>query len=229
MPAAWDLIRQQAQRVLIATIAPPDGKVSLGWARAMASLQSPPASSTYTCLGLPFGPARNQCLKATLELGFGYLFFVDSDVVLPGTALMTLIGAGRDVIAAEYKQRFPPFKSAHAMMVPGPNNTLNRGDLPAYPPGEIIPVDSQATGATLYSRRALESLIAKFRRPFEWGLDIAPVPGDDGQPLSPFSEDYHASTRLKAIGFQPWLHTGIVGRHEFTAVATATGVEMAQL
>lgn len=226
MPGAWDILRVRQQRLLIATPAPPDLKVSMGWAASIRELQVPLGSDFMKIVGLPIAGCRNRALVTALDGGYGGLFFLDADTVVPANCITELVASGRDVIAAQYFQRYPPFKSAHAVIATNEKGEQYRGDIPPHAPGAIVPVDFLATGATYYSRRALEALRANFRRPFEWGVDIAPVPGDNNVDLPPISEDYMASLRLKVLGFQPWLHTALMCKHEFMAVATEKGADM---
>ena len=227
MPASWDIVKQRNSRLLIATIAPPDLKVSMAWAAALRDLQIPPGSDFMKVLGLPFDAARNHAAKSAVEGGYGGLLYVDSDTVVPPNLATGLLAAGRDVIGAMYFRRFPPFAPAACMLQVMPDGKLQPGPLPPYKPGDILPVDFLPTGATYYSRRCLQAMFANFPRPFIWGVDVAPVMDERGQPLFPFSEDFIFSFRAKTLGFQSWLHCGILCRHEFMAVATDKGVEMA--
>ena len=223
MPGAWELQEFAKNRVLLATIVPPDLKVSMEWGMALTMLGLPPGSMPMRPQGMPFGHARNVAVKAALDNGFGWLLFVDADTIPPAGAAATLMAAGRDLIGGLYYRRYPPYEPAAAVarveLVPGPAGQpvqkIMRGPLPAYTPGQIIPVDFLPTGLTLISRRCLEAVIAKFPRPYEWQIDI------DREGLS---EDFDYCVKAKSLGFQSWLHTGVIAKHELTAHATERGL-----
>ena len=173
--------------------------------------------------GLPYGPARNQGLATAIGGGYNWLAFLDSDTLPPPDWIPRLLAAQRDFISGLYFRKSPPYDPAAA------NYEIVDGDLrakklPPYQPGEIMPVDFIPTGALMISRRCIEAMLAKYPRPFEWGLDIARVPGDDGL-LPSVSEDYMYSWRAKGLGFQPWLHTGVMCAHEMPGLATVKGLE----
>ena len=228
MPGAWEILQIRANSVAIGQISLSDARVTKNWAKALINLQRPQGGAILDTRGLPYAPARNNVLKRFLEEGpWGWLFFLDDDVILPPDALMKLLASGRDYIAGMYYQRFAPFAPAHGVAQHNAEGKVQKGPLPPYTPGEIIPADLIATGATLMSRRCVEAMAKRYPRPFEWGFDIAPVPTEGGGFLEAISEDYLFSTRANALGFRSYIHTGVQGRHEFRAVATMQGAEMA--
>ena len=91
MPSSWELKQINDNRVLVTTICPADGRVTYEWARAWKELQLPPESDGLVVQGLPFGPARNFAVTTLIEKGFAYLFFLDSDMILPSDSVMRLI------------------------------------------------------------------------------------------------------------------------------------------
>lgn len=220
-PASWSTEEMRRTRTMIAIINPPELKVSFAWADAWRNMQWPPGSAPMRAVGMPYGPARNHCLKTALDNNFAWLFFVDSDVVMPPDALMRLLATGKDLVGGVYRQRFPPYKIASFMkrMAPIPNQpgkmSMEKADLPAFQPGSVVPVDFLPTGCTLYSRRCMETVLARYPKPFEWTLDI-------DAPGSGLSEDFMFCERAKSLGIQPWLHTGIDCQHEL-AMAIGQG------
>lgn len=208
------------------TIQPPELRYSRPWTKMIRNLQLPLESQDFDVSGMPFDAARNMGLKAAHDNGFGYLFFLDSDTIPPLDIVPKLIATGRDLVGGFYRQRGLPFAPVAAMAVRDPaSGTVLRGPLPTYNPGDILPVDFLPTGATLMSRRVIEALLQAYPTPFEWGYDIVPKKDQLGQPLPQFSEDYIMSIRAKALGFQPWLHTGIICRHEFMVSVDNEGLK----
>lgn len=226
MPGAWEILKVRQHRVLMVTITPPELKVSLQWARMLRALWLPPDSITIDLRGLPFHAARNAALKYALDGGFGSLFFLDSDTVPFPDVVRRLLEAGRDLIGGLYYRRGPPFKPAAGNAGRDQAGELTILDLQPHHPGDIIPVDFLPSGCTLISRRCMEALRAAYPRPFDWGVDIVRVPDGNGGLLPPFSEDFIFSWRCRELGYQPWLHTGVVCAHELSAVATSRGVEV---
>lgn len=51
--------------------------------------------------------ARNIAVAEFLESGADYLWFVDSDIVLPGDSLMRLVNAGGDIVSGVYFRKIP--------------------------------------------------------------------------------------------------------------------------
>ena len=225
MPSAWEILDIRKSRTLVAIIAPAEHRVSLRWTIMSRQMVLPPGSDLMLITGLPYGPARNQGLKTAMEQGFAYLAFLDTDTLPPIDWVTRLIATQRDLVGCIYHQRFPPFNPTAFIQGTDENGGLQKLPLPAHQRGDIIPVDFLATGSTLYSRRCMESVLAKYPRPFEWGIDIAGIPGDDGI-LPNLSEDFMFSVRARDMGFQPWLATGVEARHEMEVVATSRGMEM---
>jgi hypothetical protein len=218
MPASWEILEARRNRVLITTIYPADGKVSMEWTSAMAHLQVKPDWQVMNPSGFPYHVARNAGVKVALDNKFGWLFFLDSDVVPPVDIIMKLLASGRDLVGAVYRQRYPPYRIAAFTTAPNPNPddpSPAMGPLPPHAPGDIIPVDFLAAGATLISRRCLEAVVAEWPRPYDWAVDpMGQVPDGKGGFLPRMSEDYLFSWRAKLLGYQPWLHTGIECFHE---------------
>ena len=174
--------------------------------------------------GLPYHAARNRVVKMALDQGFGWVFFLDTDTVPPPRVVAHLLQTGRDLVGALYFRRYPPYDAAASILSKDAKGNTVQSRLPPYQPGEILPVDFLPTGCTLISRRCIEAMFAHFPRPYDWGFDIAPVPDGMGGALPGFSEDYIFSWRAKTIGFQPYLHTGLVCQHEMIGVVTDQGL-----
>lgn len=204
-------------------INPPELKVSFAWADAWRNLQWPPGSQPMRAVGMPFGPARNHCLKTALDNGFSHLFFLDCDVVTGPDTIYKLLATGKDIVGGIYRQRFPPYKIASFMkkLVPVPGQpgrmSIEKADIPPFNPGDVIPVDFLPTGCSLYSRRAMEAVLARYPKPFEWTLDI-------DAPGSGLSEDFSFCDKAASLGIRSFLHTGIECSHELAMAITHNGL-----
>ena len=230
MPSAWEIMAARRRRVLISTIYPADGRVTMDWASSVARLQHEPDWPVVNPSGLPYDSARNVAARLCLNEGIAYLFFLDSDVLAPPDIIYRLLATGRDLVSALYFKRGDNYPPSAATLVQTPEDKehpVKVGPLPKFNYGDIIPVDFLPAGALLISRRCLEDVAKAFVHPFEWGLDqgFGPFMGPDGQLLPPWSEDYMFSMRAKSLGFQPWLHTGIVCHHEMAGWVGIRGLQ----
>ena len=213
-PGSWEISTVRSQRLLLGMIMPPDLGVSLHLCRSMRSLALPPDSIYFPVIGLPFGPARNQAAKYALENGFNLAFW-DADVRIEPDAFMKLWATGLDVVSGLYYQRYYPYMPVVFNEGRDAQGNPVKVSIP-FTPGDIVPATFIPTGLTIYRHRAVKAGFERWPRLFEWGVDVTPVPSEDGT-VPPFSEDFVASWRLKQLGFQPHVATGIVGMHEVRA------------
>lgn len=228
MPGSWETLEMRRNRVLVAVIQRSGDRVSFEWAKTLRGIQLPNLSAITDIKGYPYDAARNRAARICLDNGFGYLFFLDTDVLVPHDVVTKLMETGRDLIGALYRRRHPPFDLLAANIGKDPKGEMTPMSLENYRPGEIVSVDFLPTGATLISRRCLETMFARFPRPYTWAYDVAPVPDGVGGSLPQVSEDYIFSLRAKAIGFTPWVATGLWCSHEIDGVlASEKGTEYA--
>lgn len=223
--AAWEQTERLRQRMLVGILVPQDAKVSIAMHKAMANLQLPPGSDYYFIDGFPYGPGRNLALKAALDGGHGYLAFLDSDVVVLPDTFLRLRDTNLPFVSGLYRRRRAPFTWAAGMaeeVDEGPEgNRVHKvymKDIPAFTPGAIIPVDFVPAGMSLIRRDIVALMLKSFPRPYEFTVDYNTPPGEG------FSEDYAFSWRLKGLGIQPYIHTGVLGKHEMLARVTPEGM-----
>mgnify|MGYP001575302423 CR=1 FL=1 len=216
MPGSWELTVARDQRILVSIIMPPDLTVTMDFAQGIRNIQLPPGGDFMRMAGLPFGPARNQCAKTALENGY-HLAFLDADIRVPPDSFIKLLGTGLDLVGGLYFQRFYPFLPVCFNEGRDDKGNVTKVPITGWKPGDIFPATFVPSGLTLYRRRLLEAMFSRFPRPFEWGVDTAPVPTENGQ-VPPFSEDFSFSWRARQLGFQPFIHSGVVGLHECRAV-----------
>ena len=215
---SWDIEKAQGDRVLLATISPPDGKVSYQWSRSWKDLQLPPDSDNLIVQGLPFGVARNYAVKQVLEQKFTWLFFMDSDILLPPNAVMRLLGTKLPLISCYYTHRFPPFALCCYGAVKTEDNKIQQVPLTDWNFGDIVPCVFMPSGASLIHRSVFEKMLqAGITKPYEWTADIDSTTG--------LSEDYNMSLKAMGIGIQPYVHTGVQAQHECLAACGVRGIE----
>lgn len=226
MPASWEIVEQRRNRVLLSVITPPDLKITMSWARHFNHLQMPPLSQHFETRGKNYDANRNTCLKAMMDGGFGWIMWVDADVYLPPDAIMRLLSAGRDFIGGLYFRKEPPYLPVSSIAKFDDRGQFIPGVLPPHQPGDIVPVNFLGCGCTLISRRCVEDMLSHYPRPYQWGMDIAPVMDHNGKPIPGWSEDFLFCARAEQIGYTPYLHTGVVCQHELLAAVGPRGVEV---
>lgn len=218
MPGSWEIMEQRKNRVLLATIIYGGAKVTMPFCRAYKNLILPPDSDTLVVENFPYPQARNQAAKVCLENNYGYLAFLDADVLLQPDAYMKLMETGLPLVSALYYQKFPPYSPACFGASKTPDGKLKKEPITNWTPGQIIPVTFMASGACLIHRSVFERMQQVLGHPrfYSWTLDV----GQEG-----VSEDYWFSLKALEIGIQPYCHTGIIARHELVATA---GIEAPQ-
>ena len=92
--------------------------------------------------------ARNICVNVAQQHGADYLFFVDSDMVLPSDALDRLLGHDRDIVGATYIKRAPP----HSILG---SRLDGKSDFPA---SGLIPMAEMPTGCLLIKTAVVDKL-----------------------------------------------------------------------
>lgn len=218
MPSSWEIQRVKDNRVLLATIAPPDGRVSYQWARAWRELQVPEGSDNLIVQGLPYGVARNYAVKQLLEQGFAWLFFLDSDILVPSNAVMRLLETKVPLIGCYYTHRFPPYEPCYYGAQKDKDGKILKVPLTGWNFGDILPCVFMPSGACLIHSSVFRKMLdSGIKKPYEWTLDIDNPTG--------LSEDYYFSVKAIEIGIQPYLHTGIQAKHESLATCGVRGIE----
>lgn len=215
-----DLVKISANRVLVATLTPPDRTVSMAREEFSQRFLLPPASDRANLVGLPFGPARNQALKTALEQGYGWLFFLDADSVPrdPGI-VMALMARNLPVVSGLYYQRFHPYQPCFFNQAADAQGNPIKTPVLGWTPGDLVPALFVPTGALLIKRSVVEEVLRRFDRPFVFGSDIAAVPDRQEGTVQPFSEDFVFSWRLKNyLGIDSYVDTSQVVMHEARAV-----------
>lgn len=215
MAVAWEEARDRERRLLIAVIVPSHIGLTPEFAMNVGRVLKFPRGSKviFPAGSWPYGPKRNKVAKEALDEGYAGVAFLDSDVRPhdPET-FIKLLETGLDLVGALYYRRQHPFKPAFG-------DLDEKGELftPDFNRGDLVPATFLPSGATLYRRSLLERMFEKYQRPFEWGLDVAEVPYEDGL-VPPNSEDYVFSLRAKQMGVQGYVHTGLPCLHETSAV-----------
>ena len=217
MPGSWEITKQRDERLLVAIICPPDLGVTLNFSQNMRNIQLPPGSDFMKVIGLPYGPARNQALKACVEQNYN-LAFLDADVRIESDAFMKLLETKLDIVSGLYYQRFHPYMPVMFNEGRNENGESVRVPVIGWKPGDVVPCDFIPSGLTIYRLNMLRAMLNVYPLPFMWGVDIAPVPDVGGSVAPAMSEDFSFSWKAKQIGYRGYVMTSVVGLHETRAV-----------
>ena len=161
---------------------------------------------------------RNALVDIMLKEGFDYIFFVDSDIVLPNNALTDLYGMQWYISTGT-----SPRKELDTINNPDPFTTLywhSEKNKTAYSPyfmpfsalkpGRIIQVDCCGLGCTLIRRDLFENL----KRPYFFMAKEECTKNEDGTD-NPYclGEDMYFCRQIVQKGLQIWAHGSVLCGH----------------
>lgn len=144
--------------------------------------------------------ARNAMAKNVLEKDCDYLFFIDSDMVLPNDTLKRLVEHDKDIVSGMYFHKKPPF----APVVYSKNEKGTFDVIMDYPKDQLIEVDGVGMGICLIKRGVFEKLGDKC-------FDV--LPASDENPVIN-GEDFAFCYRAKRAGFKIYVDTGMQALHQ---------------
>lgn len=205
MPAAWELDNSPVVHIGI----PHCTDVTTEWALGLRQLQLPRHVFSMT-RGQPIDLARDTIVHRMQESGAEYLFFLDSDVILPSDAIVKLIAHNQDIISGVYHVRHNPITPAmwKESSSPGAYNPIV-----GYNEGSIIDVDAVGMGCCLIHKRVFDKLSEPY---FKWSMDSRQKNG--------VSEDFYFCEQARKAGFHIYVDTGIQCTHIATANVTKSGL-----
>lgn len=193
---------------------------SMEWAIAFRNLQLP-SYLLFMNRGMPIDVAREQMVRSALKHDIKYIFFLDSDVVLPPNAVMTLKAIAEQknlpIVSALYwaRKRVDRPQPAAWKIIHREGNIIKAAPVIVeehIPKGNIIEVDFVGMGACLIKREIFDKLDKKNPdKPFfEWGLGRKNLPQ--------ISEDFMFCLRcIDELGIHPYVATSVRAHHICTA------------
>lgn len=150
----------------------------------------------------PIDAARNDLVERALKYDPDYIFFVDSDMILPDNIIDYLIGMNKDISSALYFMRAPPYKPIANIMKDKMFCIIN-----SVPLNQIIEVDSVGLGCCLVKREVFEKIKEKNEKIFN---TVEQKINDKTQLLS---EDTFFCLKAKESGYKIFLNTGLICKH----------------
>jgi len=178
------------------------GVTSMYWAIGFKTLQIPLPYSIFANQGLPIDRSRESLVEQALREGCEWVFFLDSDVVLPPNGLQILFGCAYPFISALYGSKHGTTAVWRKVREHGNERYV------AIPLHELTsrPVFTEPNiviglGASLIHR----SVFDRLKRPwFKWTQGL-----EDGG----VSEDFYFCEKCSAAGISIYIRTDIKCRH----------------
>lgn len=197
MPAAWEI--DEHPKLLIGL--PHKDNVTLEWALSFRNLQvNVPAM--FTCSrGTPIDMSRNEIVRSALDAGVDYVFFLDTDVVVPPDTIIRLMNHNLPIVSGVYYTRAPPIEPCvWREIAPSGKQAI------AFQPGQMIEADFIGAGCLLIHTSVFKNLKRPF---FEWSLSFL----DPENPGVGRSEDFEFCKKVRERGYKIMVDTSIQCRH----------------
>ncbi len=149
------------------------GDVSMDWAMMLSQLQRPGGTAFVSSSHWPWDVGRNRIVENAMRENAEYVLMLDSDVVPPRDAILRLMGHKVPIVQGLYYMRTPPFVPLVMRVDPTtkPGEGVRFAQVASWTPGELVPVDTVATGCLLMHRRVLETFHDQGVPWFEWTGD----------------------------------------------------------
>jgi hypothetical protein len=126
--------------------------------------------------------ARNSGVELARKAGADFIFFLDSDMLFPPTALFRLLLHRKDIVGATYTKRVAPFQILGSMLA----------EQPAVLSGDLLEMQRIPTGCLLINMGVFDKLSKPYFR-FETDAN-----GDI------VGEDYVFCDRAREAGYRIW-------------------------
>jgi len=150
----------------LAVLIPHTGEVSSEWCLILRELPLPPGTQIFMSRGMPIDVTRESMVKTALDAGFEWIFFLDSDVILPKDTFQKLFSHNLPLISGLYKAKKPNgFFWAAWMQGKAPDGKDAFVPVATWS-GRLFEVDVVGTGCMLIHRSVFTGIRAKTDLPF---------------------------------------------------------------
>ena len=174
------------------------------WSNARHSLALPLGTSSMTITLDDKGDIaakRNLICKEAIEKGADYIFMLGDDVIVPGNAVLQMLGRKKDLITGVYWTKNNP---THPYIWKG----LQRGPYMDWKAGELFKVDFAGCDCLLIRTEILKTI------PYPW-FSLDWVWSDRQQPPTGLeTEDFHFYLKAAKVGYDLWCDSSIQCLHE---------------
>ena len=253
MPAAWELVHIDGEeypkpesavvedlpeeKKFLMVVIPHTGTVTMDWVRVFRKSKWPEGTKFMTPAGMPIDVARDMSARAAVEKGYEWIFFWDSDVMLPDGAVQKLLEANTPLVNGMYvaKRKFGDgFFWDMWMRVQGPDgkigatNVMDWGDARYFDQADFV-----GAGCMLVHRSVFEKISEMYPGLpyFYWTISRKPegiVPFPDPM-MNAMSEDFFFCALAKACGFRIVVDTSIRCGHMTTSEFCEKSMEMQKI
>jgi hypothetical protein len=186
LPAqALDHIKMDSQLPRVAIAVPSGDMVHADFAMAYAQLCMASAGlqpQLITVKSSIVAQARNNGVELARDSGADFIFFLDSDMLFPPTALFRLLLHRKDIVGATYTRRVAPFQILGSMLA----------EQPTVLSGDLLEMQRIPTGCLLINMGVFDKLSKPYFR-FETDANGAIV-----------GEDYVFCDRAREAGYRIW-------------------------
>ena len=213
---SWET--SQEPKIFIAI--PHTGTVSMEWALSLRQLKTPTYLMSMS-RGTPWDVARNTLVNEFLKGTTPYLFFLDSDVIIPAHGINKLLSLELPVVSGLYFTKTPP--QPVPAMWQKTDETGKYVSIQGYAKNETVEADVVGMGCCLIHRRVFEKLkeINPEKPFYKWTFD--PTKSDVGEGIS---EDFYFCERVKKeIGYKIFVDTSIECKHVGQFDTGSNGIE----
>ena len=219
----------------VAVIIPHTGSFSVEWIRAFKSMEKVTGGGDlFFAKGMPIDIARDMYARIAVERGYEWIFFLDSDVVLPPDGLEKLLQANLPIVNGMYVAKHPGGAFWDMWMrVRDPSGretatpVIKWGDDRYFTECDLV-----GAGCMLIHRSVFEAIQAKYPKIpwFYWAYGRKPDAVVDGMGIpDPFmrgvSEDFWFCVLAKDCGYRIVIDTSIKCGHVGSTVLTEESVQ----
>jgi len=182
---------------------------TITWALKLNNLIKPQGTRIFTSAGQPIDSARNSIVDMFLNTNSEYLFFLDTDVIVPEDTIIKLMNHNLDIVSALYFTRTPPIEPC---CWKDDLNSIYRAKPIKFEIGQLIEAEIIGMGACLINRRVFENIDKPY---YLWTL---------GKEDNGVSEDFYFCRKAREKGFKIFCDTSIIGKHVSLCVSEPSGL-----
>jgi GT2 family glycosyltransferase len=141
--------------------------------------------------------SRNLIVEHALEIGYDYIMWVDSDMILPKNTLTTLMSHDKDIVSGVYRHKLLFGKNVVAKrFIPDKKDTYEDLTIEEVKEPKLIEIDGVGFGCVL-------TKVDVFRNIKKPWFQYSPAMG----------EDIYFCRKAQKAGYKIWLDTSIKADH----------------
>jgi GT2 family glycosyltransferase len=153
---------------------------------------------------MPLDAARNEILQIAMKNGSDYLWWLDSDIILPKNVnvLQSLIEMDKGIASALYFKKEQPYDPVLIILKDGKPFFIR-----PVPSNQVLKVDAVGLGCCLVKADVLRKMVGAGEPVFEFRQKMLP------DSVETVGEDVNFCLRAKEFGFETYINTGLVCGH----------------